>query len=96
MKSCKEVCSMAQDYVDGELPFLSRMAIRLHVLMCRDCTSFIAQTRAVRAALGRIAPDGHAATGDRPSPILTEAVRSRRARLRGLEPARSGTEGDKT
>ncbi len=45
MMSCQEVCEKAQDYTDGRVSNLSRVKIRLHVLFCRNCTSFVDQTR---------------------------------------------------
>ena len=55
MLSCREVCEQAQEYTDGQLGPLARARIKLHVLMCRNCTGFLDQTRKtsrlLRAAL---------------------------------------------
>ncbi len=45
MMSCREVCEKAQDFTDGTLGPLSRAKIRLHLLMCRNCTGFMDQTQ---------------------------------------------------
>jgi len=45
MMSCREVCEKAQDYADGHGSNASRVKIRLHMLFCRSCTSFVDQTR---------------------------------------------------
>lgn len=52
MMSCREVCEKAQDHVDGELSALSRLRIRLHVMMCRNCAGFLDQTRQTRRLIG--------------------------------------------
>ncbi len=45
MMSCREVCALAQEYADGHGSNASRVKIRLHMLFCRSCTSFVDQTR---------------------------------------------------
>ncbi len=57
MMSCREVCEKAQDFTDGAGSPLTRAKIRLHLLMCRNCTGFMDQTRQtsslIRATLAR-------------------------------------------
>ncbi len=48
MLSCRQVCEQAQDFTDGRLGPLARARIRLHLLMCRNCTGFMDQTRQTR------------------------------------------------
>lgn len=45
MLSCKEVTERAGDWTDGQLGFRERMAIRLHLLICRFCRRFLQQYR---------------------------------------------------
>lgn len=45
MMSCREVCEKAQDFTDGTVGPLTRAKIRLHLLMCRNCSGFVDQTR---------------------------------------------------
>lgn len=49
MMTCREVCNHTHDYVDGRVSTLTRLRIRLHVLFCRNCTSFVDQTRQTKA-----------------------------------------------
>lgn len=44
MLTCREVSEKAQDYTDGNSSVWMRMRIRLHLLMCRNCTGFVDQT----------------------------------------------------
>lgn len=49
MLGCDEVERMLSDYEDGALPLPKRVAIRLHLMMCRNCRSL---ERSLRATLG--------------------------------------------
>lgn len=50
MYSCKEVAERASLLVDGELGPLQRlkMRMRMHLAMCRACTTFVGQIRITR------------------------------------------------
>jgi anti-sigma factor RsiW len=54
MMSCKEVTEAATDYLDGNLPFWRKMALRMHVAMCRHCRAFLDQLRKTVALLGQL------------------------------------------
>ncbi len=77
MLSCREVCEQAQDFSDGRLGPLARARIRLHLLMCRNCTSFVDQTRQtgklIRSTLSR-------QQGSKVSPELMAAFRRKTGR----------------
>lgn len=45
MFSCKDVHDRASDYIDHESGLLSRMAILMHTLMCKDCRTFVKQLK---------------------------------------------------
>jgi hypothetical protein len=40
MFNCKEVTYLVSESLDRKLPFLQRMGIRMHLLMCRFCSRF--------------------------------------------------------
>jgi anti-sigma factor RsiW len=54
MLSCREVTDKASDYLDDALPPGQRMALRMHLVMCRHCRRYLRQLRATVAALGRL------------------------------------------
>lgn len=45
MLSCKDVTQRAGDWTDGHLPWRARLAVRLHLLLCRLCRRFLRQYR---------------------------------------------------
>lgn len=48
MYRCSEVAERASLLIDGELGFLPRLNIRLHLAVCRGCRAFIEQMRITR------------------------------------------------
>ncbi len=53
MLSCREVGRLTSDYLNRDLPWRRRMAIRAHLLMCAGCTRYVAQMRATLDLLRR-------------------------------------------
>ncbi len=45
MPNCREVTRLVSEGLDRDLPFLSRLALRLHLLMCGGCRRFARQMR---------------------------------------------------
>lgn len=41
MLMCRDLALIASDYLDGELTTRDNLSVRLHLLMCRHCRSFI-------------------------------------------------------
>jgi anti-sigma factor RsiW len=48
MLSCKQVAMRADALLDGELGMMNRLQMRIHLLMCKGCSAFVAQMRATR------------------------------------------------
>lgn len=48
MYSCREVAERASLLVDGELGPLQGLKMRVHLAMCRACTTFVGQIRITR------------------------------------------------
>lgn len=46
MLMCRDLAEIASDYIDGELPVLQKMSVRMHLMMCRHCRTFIGNLRA--------------------------------------------------
>jgi anti-sigma factor ChrR (cupin superfamily) len=57
MLSCKEITEKANSYLDKELPFYTRMQVKLHLMMCVHCQRYIHQLRATINALGKLKKD---------------------------------------
>jgi anti-sigma factor RsiW len=51
MLSCREVTERASDAVDGTLPFLARLELRLHLMICEGCRAYIDQMRGLKTML---------------------------------------------
>jgi hypothetical protein len=63
MLSCKEVSLLLSKSCGQELPWRTRLAIRLHLLYCRGCVRLERQLQFLRTAASRLAqpdslPDG--------------------------------------
>ncbi|MDP1569365.1 MAG: zf-HC2 domain-containing protein [Vicinamibacterales bacterium] len=61
MPTCRDVTRKATALDEGALPWLERMALQVHLLMCAHCRRYVAQLRLVRrqaATLPRDAAPG--------------------------------------
>ncbi len=56
MLSCKELVARSSDFLDGQLSFRGRLAVRAHLGLCRHCRLFIRQMRLTQATLRQL-PD---------------------------------------
>lgn len=45
MLSCKQLTEILTDYLDDRMPFAQRMELKLHLMMCKDCTAYVEQTK---------------------------------------------------
>ncbi len=43
MLSCKDINHLASDHIDQNLPFFTKLKVRLHLFLCKDCRNFIKQ-----------------------------------------------------
>ncbi len=53
MLSCKEATQLVSEGLDRELSFWQRMSLRLHVLMCRACSRYTRQVKALDEAVSK-------------------------------------------
>ena len=51
MLSCKEAAQLVSEGLDRERSFWQRMSLRFHVLMCRACSRYTRQVRALDEAV---------------------------------------------
>jgi len=52
-RSCREVTTLVLREQDQALPWHERLAVRLHLRVCRACPRFAAQLRFMQQAMGR-------------------------------------------
>ena len=55
MPSCKEITQLVSEGMDRRLPWRKRLAIRLHLSLCRLCRRYEKQLRLLRAGTRRYA-----------------------------------------
>ncbi len=46
MLMCRDLAGIASDYTDGELGTRQKLSVKMHLMMCKDCRSFIGNLRA--------------------------------------------------
>jgi len=52
-RSCRDVTRLVLDGEDRALGVRERLALRLHLMVCKACPRFVAQVRFMRQAVGR-------------------------------------------
>jgi len=60
MTTCREATELASRAMDQRLPLSNRMALRLHLAICKNCTRFNRQLQEMR----RLFREGTAASDD--------------------------------
>jgi len=43
---CRDLAKIASDYIDGELNGRQNLSEKMHLMMCKDCRTFIGNLRA--------------------------------------------------
>jgi hypothetical protein len=56
MLQCRDVATLASEYIDHDLPWRKRLAVRMHLMMCDACSRCIRQLRHVIAVAKRVRP----------------------------------------
>jgi predicted anti-sigma-YlaC factor YlaD len=54
MLTCRELTEIATDYLEKDLPWRERLAVHVHLWMCRHCRRYLDQMRKVIALLQRL------------------------------------------
>ncbi|MCC7241511.1 MAG: zf-HC2 domain-containing protein [Acidobacteria bacterium] len=71
MLRCRDVARLASDYINGDLSWRQRLAIRAHLLMCRHCSRYLLQMRQAVALVRRLGRSGR--TSRRPADAEEDA-----------------------
>ncbi|MGM0570507.1 zf-HC2 domain-containing protein [Marinobacter sp.] len=45
MLMCRDLARISSDYIDGKLSTADSLSVKMHMLMCKDCRSFIGNLR---------------------------------------------------
>ncbi|MGP9831996.1 zf-HC2 domain-containing protein [Marinobacter sp. NSM] len=46
MLMCRDLAEIASDFIDGELSGRQNLTVKMHLMMCKDCRTFIGNLRA--------------------------------------------------
>jgi predicted anti-sigma-YlaC factor YlaD len=46
MLMCRDLADIASDYIDGELTNRQTLSVKMHLMMCKHCRTFIGNLRA--------------------------------------------------
>lgn len=46
MLMCRGLAEIASDYIDGELTGRQNLSVKMHLMMCKSCRTFIGNLRA--------------------------------------------------
>jgi len=58
MLSCRKVCYLVSESMDGRLPWRERFGVRLHLVVCSACQRIARQMQVLRAAGIRLQSSG--------------------------------------
>ena len=81
MLSCKEVCYIVSESLDGKLPWHKRLKVRIHLSMCKACQRMVRQMELLRAAARRYGSNGQDAKNPEQETLSQEASARILARL---------------
>jgi len=54
MLTCKELTELLTDYLEGALPFMQRMSLHLHLMMCKHCRAYVRQMKLTLKTVGKL------------------------------------------
>ena len=54
MLSCRETAQLISESMERKLPLRRRLAVTVHLLMCRFCSRYRKQLRFIKKAVGRL------------------------------------------
>ncbi|AGI25499.1 anti-sigma factor family protein [Pseudomonas sp. MT3] len=74
MLTCKELVARSSDLLDEQLGFREKLALRRHLLLCRNCRRYLRQMRLTQATL-RALPEKSGADTDLLAAHLAELRR---------------------
>jgi hypothetical protein len=84
--TCRESARLLSEDLDRPLSRAERMALRLHLALCRKCRRFARNALALRDLLGRMTEQCLAGQGFTPALTLEERTRIRQTLARAQSP----------
>lgn len=54
MLSCKDISHLASDHIDNNLPFFTKLKVKMHIFICHDCRNFMNQFRSTVQTMGKM------------------------------------------
>lgn len=85
MLSCKEVCYIVSESLDGKLPWHKLLKVRIHLLMCKACQRMVRQMELLRTAARHYGASGEEAFNPEQETLSEEASARILARLHQAE-----------
>jgi anti-sigma factor RsiW len=75
MMRCHDVADLASDYINGDLPWRKRLAVRLHLFMCEVCQRYVTQLRKVVELVGGLGLDAASPDAEQTRQLFRSAGR---------------------
>ena len=57
MMTCEQLTRVVSDYIDGHMALMPRTHFKLHLLMCRNCRTYLNQFRKSTTEARTLPPD---------------------------------------
>ena len=57
MLTCKDLAWLSSQELDTNLPFMTRLKMKMHITMCKTCYFYRDQLKMIHALIRKIAPD---------------------------------------
>lgn len=54
MLTCKELTELLTEYLEGSMPLMQRLELRVHLMMCKNCRAYVRQAKMTIATLGKL------------------------------------------
>lgn len=84
--ACKDISRLVSESMDRRLPFITRVKLRLHLMICEGCERYAEQLRAIRGSLRRLAENGVGAKVSSAPQLSEEARVELKRTLKSQEP----------
>lgn len=78
MLNCKKASQLASQAMDGKLPRVKHMMLKMHLLLCRSCANFSRQLAFLRAASYRFRHSHELRLTDDAKQRIARAIDSRK------------------
>ena len=80
MLTCQQLIEFLTDYLDGQLPLTQRAAFEVHLVLCRDCRSYLHNFKTTIAVSKQaFADSAETVPASVPEDLVQAILKSRRA-----------------